>query len=150
MSIYQGTSRNHISRNVPQPYIKERPATRYYGVTTGIDGKEVNPRNLNAWLKNQPDGYYDGAINFRALKRFSGNRLHYLGRIDARNDELMAGELCNGRPVILNVPNHFVVATGEMCVNAERTWSIKDPGKNISTLEGYGNTYLGLRIFKSR
>lgn len=38
---------------------------RYYGVTTGIDGKEVNSRNLNEWLKSQPRGYVGrGRINW--------------------------------------------------------------------------------------
>lgn len=122
---------------------------RYYGVTTGADGKEVNPRNLNEWLKSQPKGYVGrGSIDWREVAGYSGGRISYSGSIDGRSDKVLNDDLCDGKPVILNVPNHFVVATGSMCSGDETTWSINDPGRSITTLQGYGNTYLGLRRFK--
>lgn len=125
---------------------------RYYGVTTGIDGKEVNPRNLNEWLKNQPEGYTGPStswVNWREIARYSGGRIIYSGS-SGRNDRVLNDDLCKGRPAIVNVPNHFVVATGAMCVDSETTWTINDPGRNITTLQGYGNDYLGLRRFRPR
>jgi hypothetical protein len=117
---------------------------RYYGVTTGIDGKEVNPRNLNEWLiKN--DGYTPfGGIVWGTVTRYSNGKISFT-IINGRNDEVLNHDLCNGKPVIVEVSNHFVVATGTMCSNDETTWSINDPGRNLTTLQGYGNTYLGLR-----
>lgn len=121
---------------------------RYYGVTTGADGKEVNPGNLNEWLKNEPKGYdRQHSINWWAVTKYSGNKVIFNGQL-SRNDKVLNDDLCNGKPVILNVPSHFVVATGVMCAGNETTWSINDPGYNITTLQGYGNTYLGLRRFK--
>ncbi|MBI4654017.1 MAG: C39 family peptidase [Nitrospirae bacterium] len=117
---------------------------QYYGVTTGIDGKEVNQGNLNDWLITQPDGYYKGNISWGAITRYSGNRVIF-DTMSGRNDTILSDDLCNGNPVIVNVPNHFVVATGSMCAGNETTWTINDPGRNITTLQGYGNTYLGLR-----
>jgi len=118
---------------------------RYYGVTTGIDGKDVNPGNLNEWLKSQPDGYdRKGNIYWNTITRYSGNKVIFI-RVDGRNDEILNDDLCNGRPAILDVRRHLVVATGTMCAANETTWTINDPGYNITTLQGYRNTYLGLR-----
>ncbi|MDI6800618.1 MAG: C39 family peptidase [Thermodesulfovibrionales bacterium] len=130
---------------------------RYYGVATGIDGKEVNPRNLNEWLKSQSDGYDGGSINWWAVTRYSKvtmyskDRVIFNGRLNRRDDKTLNNDLCEGKPVILKVPTkkgHFVVATGTMCVDNEITWSINDPAYDITTLQGYDNKYLGLRRFK--
>lgn len=122
---------------------------RYYGVTTGTDGYEVNPANLNDWLNGEPDGYYGTKINWNAITRYSGNRIAF-SKVDGQDDVVLDDDLCNMRPPIVNVPGHFVVATGRMCSGTEETWTINDPGHSRTTLKDYGNTYLGMRRTRSR
>ncbi len=122
---------------------------KYYGITTGIDGKEVNPRNLNDWLKSSAGNGYTrhGGIKWDAIRRYSGGRVRF-SIVEGRNDDLLDSDLCSGRPPILNVPTrrgHFVVATATICANNEKSWTINDPDSNVTTLQGYGNKYLGLR-----
>ncbi len=123
---------------------------RYYGVTTGIDGKEVNPRNLNEWLIAN-NGYLksDKTIKWDKITEYSGGKVTF-SIVNGRNDKLLNSDLCNGQPPIIKVPNHFVVATGRICSDTEETWTINDPGHNITTLQGYGNNYLGLRRTRLR
>ncbi|MBW1999730.1 MAG: C39 family peptidase [Deltaproteobacteria bacterium] len=125
---------------------------RYYGVTKGIDGKEVNPRNLNEWLNKKADGYFTGgSVNWWAVAEYSGGNVVFVGLLRKRNDRLLSSDLCRGRLVLLRVSStHFVVAKGNICLNNERTWSINDPGRKIASLKGYGNKYLGLRRFSRK
>lgn len=123
-------------------------ALRHYGITTGIDGKEVSPDNLNAWL-NSYNGYEkDGVIKWDAIETYSGDKVD-IQKIEVRDDTLLNSDLNNGSPVIIDVSSttrqHFVVATGAMCAGNETIWTINDPGYDVTTLQGYGNTYQGLR-----
>ena len=121
---------------------------RYYGITTGIDGNEVNPGNLNEWLKGHNGYTRRGGVKWSQITDYSGNRVSFI-RTDGRNDAALNNDLCcKARPVILNVPTrrgHFVVATGYQCSDTAMTWTINDPGYNRITLQDYGNTYLGMR-----
>lgn len=134
---------------------------RYYGVTTGIDGFEVNPGNLNDWLNGQPDGYIGkGKINWEAITRYSGSKKVEFLREKTRDDAALNDDLCcKRRPVILKVynkstrNNHFVVPTGYKCSDIEKTWYINDPGYNSRTTLNdinYGNNYLGMRKTQSQ
>ena len=128
----------------------------YYGV-------ETDPRELNNWLRDQftdnnGNGEWDtgeptwgyssgGDVNWLAVAEFSNGVVSYLGR-EGKDDAILNADLCCRGPVILNVPNHFVVATGNAKVNGVDTWNINDPGyRSRTTLLAYGNDYSSMRRF---
>jgi hypothetical protein len=122
---------------------------RYYGVITGVDGTEVNPRNLNEWLKGNKGYTKEGLIYLKKLAVYSGNKVHFSTTKNPNFDSVHI-ELREGRPPILYlIPvfrSHFVVATGEICIDNEKTWIIRDPGYNkYNLLEGYSNKYYGFK-----
>jgi hypothetical protein len=122
---------------------------KHYGITLGADGKEATPKNLNEWLINNYGYDGRGGVNWDAITEYTGGKIAF-EKIKGRNDEALNNELNNGNPVILNVPGHFVIAIGRKCLNGEETWIINDPGRNRTTLKGYGNDYRGLRIMRLR
>lgn len=81
---------------------------------------------------------------FKSVSEYANKQVYFGDRI-ARNDKELDDELCSGAPVVLYVPNHFAVATGKLCLGTEETWTINDPGRNITTLKGYGNGYNAMR-----
>ena len=87
-------------------------------------------------------------MNWQAVAQYSEGAISYYGWAARDNeDSTLNGDLCSGRPVILSVPGHFVVATGQTKVNETDTWSINDPGFNRTTLLDYGNSYSSMRRF---
>ena len=103
---------------------------RYYGYTQLLDGAPLTPWSLNAWLLNQPDGYVAaGWVNWIALVRLTRllriewstpekplPQLRYVYKhwSDWQTEGLVAlsAEIAEGRPAILQLPNHFIVANG--------------------------------------
>jgi hypothetical protein len=127
----------------------------YQGIAFSTD-----PRVLNNWLNGESDGYFGDSVNPAAVARYARQnrvQLYFQGRVDGRNDFVLDSYLCNGNPVLLQVPRtggtHFVTATGQTTVGTTDTYSINDPGHStvplFSTLEGYGFNYLGIRKFSS-
>jgi hypothetical protein len=145
-NIYDNTSKNISKKGCA--LTSAVMALRHYGITTGADGREVSPDNLNEWLNGNKGYSESGDIVWPAIEKYSGDKI-VIDKIDGRNDEMLNDDFNNGRPVILDVSSstrqHFVVATGSMCVANGATWTINDPGYDITTLQGYGNTYHGLR-----
>lgn len=116
-------------------------------------GFPTTPRQLNDWLKSrftdknnngqldpgEPTyGYLPGGnVNWVEVAAYTNNALTFKGFGTA--DEL-DDWLCKGRPTIVRVPGHFVVATGK---NASGEVTINDPGYNLTTLTSY--TVEGIR-----
>ena len=132
---------------------------RSLDITTDRDGKDVNPDNLNDWLKkNHPEAYVGGNLWFPiiVIGNYTGHPLSF-DRVYGRHDDLLNQELCNGRSVILEEHGHFIVATGQMFVGATPTWTINDPYYNMlhcghsnrfNLYQGYNNKYRSLGIFR--
>ncbi len=92
----------------------------YHGITKFSDGSEITPKTLNTWLKNQPDGYIgSGLVNWSAVSRlvrqintkYGTVNLEY-SRIPGNSIETAKTEIQNNKPVILEIPGHFLVGNG--------------------------------------
>jgi hypothetical protein len=92
-----------------------------------LDGTDIDPSKLNAWLKSQPDGYVGlGYLNWVAITRYV--RLSY----DARHSPTKLEFTRTGAvtfPSIIGLPGHFVVVHGEDGSN----WLVNDPASNTIT-----------------
>jgi PKD repeat protein len=123
-------------------------------------GVQVDPGQLNAWLRGQEDGYKGGDVGWLAVARYARERgvtLYYNGKLESRNDSILNNSLCQLHiPVILKVSglggttSHFVLATGQTQASGNQTWTINDPAFNRTNLLAYGNDYKGLRLFSSQ
>ncbi|MBQ6436375.1 hypothetical protein IJJ27_02310 [bacterium] len=126
----------------------------YYGYYLFPDGTLLTPASLNAWLQSQPDGYVAGnLLNFVALGRLSTllhrdyveqglnyPKLEYSYRdndwIYARQVPLSLSLFAHGQPAIVEVPGHFVVATG---TDDFYNWQLADPyyGEQMPDMNAY-------------
>lgn len=123
----------------------------YHGIDRITPEINLNPKTLNDWLKNQVDGYIgNGFLNWRAVTRltrlandsFGSKVLEF--RRDGLDFDLLNSDLEQNQPPILEVPNHFVVATGKN----DDSYFINDPAwEERKTLEDYNDTFLSLRRF---
>ncbi len=97
----------------------------YYNLNQLPDGTELNPGTLNAWLNKQADGYLgEGSLNWLAGSRLSrlireqhslpGQELPVLEfhRSYTPSIETVIEEIDDLQPVILQIPGHFLTATG--------------------------------------
>lgn len=125
----------------------------YYGITKLPNGSASNPGALNTWLTGEPDGYVrNGMLNWHAISRAtkwahtqdpSVPTLEYKYGGSSLTD--LRTELTAGRPVIVEVPGHFIAA---YAYEAPATYSIRDPYyENKTRLSDYGNTLTSLRKF---
>lgn len=113
-------------------------------------GRNINPDTLNNWLKSQPDGYIgNGLVNWLAVSRYSkltsNNVLPSLeySRLPGTLP-ILINELNNGRPAILEVPGHFVVAKNQ----TSTSFGINDPAySDRPTLESYNNLISSIGSF---
>jgi hypothetical protein len=113
-------------------------------------GHNIMPDKLNNWLNDQSDGYIrNGLINWLAVSRYT--KLHdstnsptlEYKRLDPTNENL-TNELNSGRPVILKVPGHFIVAKSIL----PSTFGINDPGYgNRNDLTSYSNTFQAINSY---
>jgi len=103
-----------------------------YGLNKLPDGQNLTPATLNTWLKQQVDGYIDGGeVNWNAATRltrlintaYGTTKLEYT-RL-AGNLTKVKTEILAARPAILEIPGHFLVASG-LSVD-QQTVFIKDP-----------------------
>lgn len=105
----------------------------YHGLTELPDGTALTPDSLNSWLRNQPDGYIGtGLLNWPAAMRLAQaisiqkntTALEY-SRVTANKDSALTPEklralqlkparsqITSSRPVILQIPGHFLVGNG--------------------------------------
>lgn len=136
---------------------------RYYGITTGIDGQDANPKNINDWL-NANNGYNSsGNLKWNKVSEYSKSsstslaRLQFDGIIDSKDADTLNVYTQSLRPVILQhkTLGHFFVADGKLA----STYTIKDPAwyntKNLndtrvgSYIRNYNNHFDGLRLFSA-
>jgi hypothetical protein len=129
---------------------------QYHGITRMPDGTALTPASLNDWLKLQPDGYIgDGLVNFLATTRltkqlsnlFNTPALEY-GRYNWNSTDRLnpaISEITNHRPVMVQIPGHFMVADGFSDDQSDLT--IKDPAYTYSLLSQHQVDPLSFRTF---
>ncbi|HYD35078.1 MAG TPA: C39 family peptidase [Vitreimonas sp.] len=127
---------------------------RYYGLTALPDGQELTPATLNHWLKSQPDGYLgEGALNWIAAtrlsrlisERYGTPKLEYL-RHNSNSIEIAKTELASKKPVIFEIPGHFLVGSG---VTADTNdLFIKDPAYSYQRLSQHSSSPISVRTFQ--
>ncbi len=141
---------------------------RYYGITEGIDGLDVNPSNLNNWL-NENDGYTNnGSVRWERLLDYSDGKFKFdISSMDLGQDFIELNNQLNlNKPTILNVKGfylsngHFLVATNKL----ENSYEIRDPSWYFTetlndfdpnnsnfdfiTPKDYNNEFVGIRAFE--
>ncbi|MDO8340707.1 MAG: C39 family peptidase [Candidatus Woesebacteria bacterium] len=93
-------------------------------------GHDIDPGELNIWLKEQKDGYIrNNLVNWLAISRYtklhestSSPTLEYLR--SSFEDNKILNNLQNNLPTIVKVPGHFVVTKSQ----TETSFGINDPG----------------------
>jgi hypothetical protein len=123
-------------------------------ITTPDTNEPTNPSSLNRWLKDN-DGYgtNSGRLIWSKIDAFS-SKMHFVkdpATIScattniAHCQNILDQDLAAGRPVIIDVDGHFVVAKGR----TNNTWYINDPlNKTVQFLNHYNNRIFGLRRFE--
>ena len=113
---------------------------RYYGMTTLPDGQLLTPLTLNNWLKAQRDGFINGgSVNWLAVTRLTREISSILGTPKLEyawiSNALATAknEITNNRPVIMQLPGHFLVGDGIPVDNS--TILIKDPAYTYTRLD---------------
>lgn len=97
---------------------------QHFGVKM-TDGNNINPDNLNTWLKSQNDGYVgSGFLNWLAVTRLAHQS--YLAHQSPTELEFIQqkGNVTPILPAILGLGGHFIVAHGEDTLG---NWKINDP-----------------------
>ena len=129
----------------------------YHGLFKLPDSAVITPGTLNAWLKNEKDGYVrNGLVNWLAISRLSkkakqsgyNENFHHdaleFNRLGSNSQNQLKTDLENGIPGILEEPGHFIVAKGE----TNSSFLINDPFYDRLTLsDGYQDLYLSLLRF---
>ncbi|MGE3074233.1 MAG: FHA domain-containing protein [Dehalococcoidia bacterium] len=112
-----------------------------FNIVTMPDGSELTPQTVNAWFNNEArktprgwvsDGYVYGDVIWTAANELSGQiakehpgspTVRFAGFGTGSEEEILA-ELKANRPVILEVPGHYIAAIG---VNSAGKILINDP-----------------------
>lgn len=116
---------------------------RSYGVTVGTDNRDVTPRNLNEWLRNETGGYTsDGRVNWAKVSKYTNSQVEFVGFFGADLSQIEAN-LSAGRRVIAWVDGqkHFVVVTRR----SGTSLMINDPLYDRQT---YASSANGTRVFR--
>ena len=131
---------------------------RYYDVTEA-QGKDVNPKEINEWLKSEPGGYQNGDVNWIAAAKYTGWQIKYEKTDKTTNNYVLLDEYLNkNQPVIAKEisPGHFIVIDNKLAT----TYGVKDPSwydtKKLdesttdwsNKIRDYNNNFYGLRIYK--
>ena len=134
-----------------------------FDVLTTPDGKDLNPETFNEWLNRGAEltsggwvsqGYAYGCVMWTAINSFSAEvtavqpntaSVGYSGWGSGSEEEIRS-ELQAGRPVILEVPGHFIAAVGldgdDILIN--------DPYyRDRTTLSAYAGRVLSSRTVQS-
>ena len=81
----------------------------------------------------------------KANERFGTSKIRFVGFGSGNDFNKLNSELANGKPVILEEPGHYIIATGKQ----ESTFSINDPRwQDKTTLASYGNTFKSSRLYE--
>lgn len=129
----------------------------FHGINLMPNGDPVNPQTLNAWLLKN-NGYFNGGnVSFAAIaaltkelsEQYGHPALEY-SRNDATAYATAKTEIDDGRPVIVAIPGHFVVADGVVQDNEDPLLEdlfIKDPAYLRSKLSEHNVAPTSTRIF---
>ncbi|MCR4322754.1 MAG: 6-bladed beta-propeller [Candidatus Azambacteria bacterium] len=134
---------------------------RYYGITKGVDGQDITPGNINAWL-NAHQGYIEGSIKWPKVWEYSTHpqnavRLQFDGAVNFKDTATLDQYVQALKPTILYNRSfgHFLVADGKLST----THTIKDPAfystkylvatGTSSFIRNYDNHFDGLRLFST-
>jgi hypothetical protein len=93
---------------------------RFHGIQTLPSGEILTPLSLNYWLQAQPDGFIgSGLLNWISLTRLVReyreqypNQYTLEYRKSVAEEQYMQSSIEQGRPFIVQLPNHFSVAKG--------------------------------------
>ncbi len=121
----------------------------------------ANPRDVNDWLNDQPDGFHGHEVNPNQVAGYAaakhGVTMAFKGRFDKPDDAEVERYICSRNPVMLKVSPcfnqneetcpHFVVATGKTVSDGQLTWAINDPALDSHDLGPYQMVYFGYRLF---
>ena len=135
-----------------------------YGVTRGPDGQPTTPASLNDWFKRDSQvtsggtvsqGFVYGGVNWLAVAAYSKLAAVQFGTPELTFAGSLGGDVAalrreveTGRPVILEQPGHFILATGETA----GAISISDPFYAERTrldTPSYGNRFVSGRLYKA-
>ena len=125
----------------------------YYDIKLLPTNQKLNPATLNAWLKNQADGFIgEGLINWLAVTRLTKIMSDILAT-PTLEYQWLEGKTNNAvekigmdQPVILQLPGHFLVGNGYDYSQADIF--IKDPAYNRNLLNQHPHDLLSVRSFK--
>ena len=129
---------------------------RSYGMNVLPNGDGMTPATLNAWLVTQADGYVGaGALNWMAVTRLTRELSAKLGtpkleyRRLAGQVSIAAAEILAGRPVILEIPGHFIVGKGVTKTATNNTdIIINDPAYAYTQLSRHAKPLNSVRAFQ--
>jgi len=125
----------------------------YHGIDKMPNNEAVNPTTINLWLKSQPDGFVgSGLINWIAITRLTKliniesatPKLEYK-RIAGNELTTAIAEIDAGRPVILQIPGHFLVGDG---VIETSDLYITDPAYSYEKFSEYQQPLLSTRTLE--
>lgn len=158
---WSGIEYDHASRWHPQQPTIDRwgcaltsmvMIMRYHGITKFLDESTIDPQSLNNWLIKEADGYVGGGlINWFALGRLTAQlstkyatpKLEY-SRIQGSEVTTAINELNQQRPVMLEIPGHFVVGSGSL---GSSDLTIIDPFYEYQKLSQHNKELLSTRVF---
>ena len=130
---------------------------KYHNITNFIDGTEITPKTLNNWLIQQPDGYIGtGLVNWSAITRLVKQIHDTTGTVNLEYSRIShtahsenklqtaITEIENKKPVILEIPGHFLVGNG-VAPNKDDL-HITDPAYTYSILSNHNSNLLSTRL----
>ncbi len=125
-----------------------------YGMNVLPNGTLLTPGSLNQWLQNQPDGYVgNGNLNWLAVTRLTKQISHKLQTpvLEYRAHVSPAlttaiNEISAQKPVILQLPGHFVVGYG--LTDTQTDIQIHDPAFDKTRLSQHPDELISTRTFQ--
>lgn len=124
---------------------------RYHGLTKMPDGiTELTPKSLNDWMNSRLDrNFRNGNTNWESMSKYLSPLLAQINNVQFdsleyeinsnQDNSILDTNLASGLPVILRVPNHFIVAKGKDTIN--NSYFINDPFYDKGSLSDYSNQY---------
>jgi hypothetical protein len=124
----------------------------YHGLNKMVDGSQLTPATLNAWLTTQPDGYIgEGLVNWQAVTRLTKQLSEVLGTPKLEYSRVAGSSLSSTiefitkkYPSILEVTGHFLVGTG--FTNDRQDLLINDPAYDYTRLSQHSTPLKSTRL----
>ncbi len=134
---------------------------RSHGIVDDLNGKDVNPLNMNAWLYAEGGYLEDGGVVWTKIAEYAKNvygsaRVKFDKLVNFKDNATLNSYLAAGNPVILRnkIYGHFLVADDKL----NSTYAVRDPRwyetkylkQNVGNPQfekNYDNYFDGLRLF---